>query len=435
MVYAADARDLWRSVDAGRSFVRCGPGASRIVALLIDPLDPRRLLAGTEDQGVQISDDQGQHWHASGPGLASEHIASLQWSSTDRTCTTIYASHGDQPGLSQSSDSGASWHSFAPEYSIGQLVVMDDAIFCAATNAAQGSGFFRCDATKGWYCVLPEAPRVVLSSPEDGQRLWFSSRDAGISTSGNAGISTSKVGPPDCDVEAMAIDPAANGRETVFAFAPHSAGVMCSDDCFATWSALTRGLEPSDWIKEGARLAVSCDGAVLYASANGAVYRLERRISTAGIPVGITPAVLAAGAGPVLILAHASPGSQLVADCTSLGIAAPVPLHDDGQGGDAAADDGIFSARIDQVPATTPAGLKVVVVQRRGGDADALPASGHAGIRLVPQADDALLWDASHQDGGGAQAERWSVRVGERIELPGSHTPVLHLHTAMARDP
>jgi len=429
VVYVADGHGLWRSSDYGVNFAPCGRGADLpglVTALLIDPLRPQRLYAGTASQGVMISDDQGDHWQPCGPGLSPAPIHSLVFGPADRGCATLYATHGlDQAGLSESTDYGRSWHSFANDYSIADMVVLNEALFCAARNPAQGEGFFRYDATKGWYCVLPEAPRVVLASPASPSRLWFSSRDGGIAMSDNAGISTSRVGPPGIDVESMAIELTATGAETVYAFAPQSTGVIASSDGFATWHALTSGLEPSQWTEEGSRLAISCDGAALYACANGILYRdLRSADPAAPLQVRVLPAVLTVGGGPLLIVATARPGEKVVADLSSVGGPSAVSLHDDGLDGDEQAGDGRFTARLDMLPATVAPGSKVITVQATPPAGGAV-RSGRATLRVLPAAEDEVLWDASRSAVMAARPHGgWTTTT----RISGNGTPVLQLH-------
>ena len=433
VVYVADGHGLWRSQDYGASFTPCAAtdGSGRdlpgpVTALAIDPLRPARLYAGTDGHGVLISEDQGAHWVASGMA-ADARIDSLVFAPSDRSCATLYATHGlEHGGLSRSQDAGAHWQEVDADYGISGLVVLDDALFCGARTAAQGDGFYRYDASKGWYCVLPESPRVVLASPADPARLWFST-DHGIACSDNAGISTHRVGPPDIDVESMAIALTGPGTETVYAFAPQQTGVIASRDGFATWQALTNGLPPSTWTQEGSRLAVSCDGAALYASANGVLYRIDRSNQPAyQLPVEVLPAVTVAGGGPLVIATRSHPGDTVVADCSALGGPAALALHDDGLDGDELAGDGLFSARLDVLDAALVPGSKVVPVRATATGGSAL-RSGRAVVRVLPGAADAVLWDASRT---GALAARCTGAWSCTASVPAQGPPQLLLHCA-----
>ena len=431
VVYVADGHGLWRSQDYGVSFTACaaadgGSGLpAAVTTLAIDPLRPCRLYAGTDGHGVLISQDRGAHWAASGMA-ADARIDSLVFAPSDRSCATLYATHGlEHGGLSRSHDAGSHWQDIDADYGISGLVVLDDALFCAARTAAQGEGFYRYDASKGWYCVLPDAPRVVLASPADPARLWFSARDHGIACSDDAGISTHRVGPPEIDVESLAITLTASGAETVYAFAPQQTGVIASSDGFATWQALTTGLAPSTWTQEGSRLAVSSDGATLYASANGVLYRFDHSADPAyQLAVEVVPAVTASGGGPLVVTTRCHRGDTVVADCSALGGPVALALQEDGLDPDAHLGDVRVSARLDVLDAALAPGSKVVPV-RATTPGSSVVRCGRAVVRVLPDAADAELWDASRS---GALAARCTGAWSCSASVPAQGPPQLHLH-------
>jgi hypothetical protein len=399
---ADDGPALLVSRDRGRSFAACGtaddlPGP--VTALLIDPLRPQRLYAGTAAHGVLTSDDGGAHWRPGGAGLAHPRIHALVFAPEDPTDATIYASHSlDQPGLSVSRDAGRSWSAFADGFGVGDLAVLDEALFCAASSAAQGTGFFRHDATKGWFCVLSEAPRAVMASPVEAGRLYFASLDRGLRRSDSAGISSAPAGPQEVDVEALAADVDEAGHETVFAIAPQSTGVISSQDGFVTWRAWTKGLSPTEWAAEGASLAVASDGATLYAEVNGAVYRLERIGVAERVPVSVVPAIVAEGAGPVVVEAIAPAAAQPTVDFGALGGPADAAMRPVG------AVDGAglqrWRARLETV-AVSPkqkrrsASAPARAIGVRVTTPDGKTRGGRAIVRVLPEARDEILWDAT----------------------------------------
>jgi len=98
---------LWTSTDAGGSWKRCGvdfaPG--EIAALLVDPKDPVRLLAGTLE-GLYASSDNGTTWTPAAGGLPDVAIRCLAFSPGHPD--TIYAGT-DGGGLQVSVDAGTTW--------------------------------------------------------------------------------------------------------------------------------------------------------------------------------------------------------------------------------------------------------------------------------------------------------------------------------------
>lgn len=86
ILYIGGTRGVYRSQDRGDT----GEGGGEdwghglenisVTALLADPADPQRLVAGTADHGVYVSGDGGQSWQPIGPGdLAAGVVESLAW--------------------------------------------------------------------------------------------------------------------------------------------------------------------------------------------------------------------------------------------------------------------------------------------------------------------------------------------------------------------
>jgi hypothetical protein len=85
---------LERSLDGGRTWSPKGDaveGPTAIRTLLVDPRDPRRILAGTEQGGVFSSGDRGETWHAL-TGLEGLRVRSL---AIDETLGRLYAATSD----------------------------------------------------------------------------------------------------------------------------------------------------------------------------------------------------------------------------------------------------------------------------------------------------------------------------------------------------
>jgi ligand-binding sensor domain-containing protein len=88
VLYIGTTRGVYRSLDNGQTVQPSQPGQEwgqgladvSVTAFLVDPADPRYLLAGTAYQGVYESTDWGRTWQAIGPaGLAEEVIEALAW--------------------------------------------------------------------------------------------------------------------------------------------------------------------------------------------------------------------------------------------------------------------------------------------------------------------------------------------------------------------
>ncbi len=82
--------------------------APRCVA--VDPRDPNRVYVGTFDDGLYASDDGGEHWRESWPGVADRRVlaVSVSPSHVQNGVSVVYA--GTEPSnLYRSEDGGMTW--------------------------------------------------------------------------------------------------------------------------------------------------------------------------------------------------------------------------------------------------------------------------------------------------------------------------------------
>jgi photosystem II stability/assembly factor-like uncharacterized protein len=136
--YAAEATpptgEIWRSEDGGGSWARMAVGQTAVLALAIDPTDPRRVYAGFELEGVITSGNRGASWRPARGGLRAftafdvavdpHHEGSL-WIAVPTTHRffrgVVY------PGLFHTVDGGRNWvasgRGFDPRSSAIQVVL------------------------------------------------------------------------------------------------------------------------------------------------------------------------------------------------------------------------------------------------------------------------------------------------------------------------
>ncbi len=416
--YVWTASGLVATRDGGDTFTAlpAAPQLGEITALLVVPNRPATLYAGTAATGVFRSDDGGAGWNALGGadhGLAHARIRCLAFAAGDSSFTTIYATHSlAERGISMTIDGGRTWRVFAEDYGADDCIVLANAVFFAGRNAAQGDGFFRYDASRGWLCVLTEPPRALVASPLDPQRVWFGTEGAGLSVSDDFGITMRKPdpGPPEADAVSVAVGWSSAKDEVVYAYDPAGQGVMRSRDGFATWEKLDDGFAATAWAREGSSIAANAGGSMLYACRNGDLYRgAPARRGPMPTALRASPAAAVAGVDAVLFTCRAPAGAEVSIDLSPLAnpaptVVPPVPMHDDGKDGDLAAGDGVYSARVAKVapPRSGQFALPVNVV--KGGES----AHGLALLTVMPNTVDAVLWngenagnDALWNGGGG----------------------------------
>src|SRR5437763_10420495 len=76
----------------------------------VDPNDPRRVYAGTFDDGLYASEDGGVTWRADERGLEDRRVLSVAVSGSHREAGISVAYAGTEPSnLYRSSDGGRSW--------------------------------------------------------------------------------------------------------------------------------------------------------------------------------------------------------------------------------------------------------------------------------------------------------------------------------------
>jgi len=75
-LYAGTTSGLWKTVN-DKDFKRVTPGDWIINALIIDQKNPKRLIIGTEREGVQISNDGGATFTAANNGFQHQHVSDV----------------------------------------------------------------------------------------------------------------------------------------------------------------------------------------------------------------------------------------------------------------------------------------------------------------------------------------------------------------------
>jgi photosystem II stability/assembly factor-like uncharacterized protein len=172
---------LWKSVDGGASWAQIAPRTKQVVALLVDPRQPRRVYAGVAGPGVLRSEDRGATWSAAVTGLRATWVT---WAIADPHAPgVLYAATqvGDPDGnfapaaplVVRSSNSGATWTAA----STGLPVVGPEAPYISkliadpATRgklfALAGSLYLSEDGGASWQAAEPMAPGAIADLAVD----------------------------------------------------------------------------------------------------------------------------------------------------------------------------------------------------------------------------------------------------------------------------
>ena len=100
---------LFRSTDSGSTWTAASnglPAASRIMAVVVDPLDAQRVFAADRNTSVYLSTDGGDNWTAANSGIPSTVRTEDLAMATDDSSRLIVVTTG---GVYETSNDGGSW--------------------------------------------------------------------------------------------------------------------------------------------------------------------------------------------------------------------------------------------------------------------------------------------------------------------------------------
>src|SRR5581483_4100400 len=109
-IYAGTTEGLWRTTDGGDSWMLITSTKLVINSIAIHPDNPNRVLLGTDDAGIMVSEDGGQNFAVSNDGFVNRQVAALV--ADPRDAQRIYAGviyDGLYGGFFLSEDGGKTW--------------------------------------------------------------------------------------------------------------------------------------------------------------------------------------------------------------------------------------------------------------------------------------------------------------------------------------
>jgi len=111
-LYAGTTSGLWKTVNE-KDFKRVTPGDWIINALIIDQKNPKKLIIGTEREGVQISNDGGATFTSANAGFQHHHVSDVAVDREHPERALVVLTF-DNDAFMATKDGGNSWTTLGP---------------------------------------------------------------------------------------------------------------------------------------------------------------------------------------------------------------------------------------------------------------------------------------------------------------------------------
>ena len=218
-IYAGTTEGLWKSADAGAHWRRITPAAWVINALVLDAKRRGRIVLGTEQLGVMVSDDSGATFRADNEGFNHRQIVALALDRERPGRLLAVLSNAPEPLLA-TDDGGRTWLPLGPGLNLQSL---------RRVYASPG----------GWWAALERGGLMRYAKDEAGRGRWAR---AGM-VSGEAAAWKDKRGrrtiPKQPRLLSDVVTDMALARDAWFAAT--SNGLLISRDDGATWELFPVG--------------------------------------------------------------------------------------------------------------------------------------------------------------------------------------------------
>ncbi|HUL32639.1 MAG TPA: YCF48-related protein [Candidatus Eisenbacteria bacterium] len=253
ILYAGTTSGLWKTVNE-KDFRRLTPVDWVINALIIDPKDPKKLIIGTEREGVQISRDGGETFAAANVGFQHQHISDVAMDREHPERTLVELTF-DTDAFLETRDGGVNWTNLGPG-----LRRTETRHIYAAPN--------------GWWAALTNGGWMRY---EEGAHKWV--RTGLIETETTATVTTTtkgKKGPvrknqvvhkTKTEMNPYQVEDMAFSHDVWFAAT--SGGVLESRNSGATWKLASKDAQLK---KPAQSVEASADGSQVWAIAEKNLY-------------------------------------------------------------------------------------------------------------------------------------------------------------------
>ena len=233
-VYAGTTEGLYVSENEGRTWTLLTSKDITVNAVQVDPSNNRRILLGTEYQGVLRSEDGGKTWLPSNDGFIHKQISWIQFDQGEKERFLAGLQSGEGGWYSRKTGDG-DWtrEQIEPGMRALSFLIMPDGVGRLA-GTPQGI-YYRKNATSPWRKLSGATARITIYSLtlDQSKKFVYAGTDQGIF---RAPIDTLdfKMPPNNRYAPVVWLIMAPSGDpETVFAAT--SLGILRSQDRGATW--------------------------------------------------------------------------------------------------------------------------------------------------------------------------------------------------------
>jgi photosystem II stability/assembly factor-like uncharacterized protein len=112
VIFAGTSEGLWRSKDGGKRWMLLTSKTLVIRSIVVTPDNPNRVIIGTDDFGVRVSENLGGDFNDSNTGFIHRHVLAIMPDATENGRLLASVFHDGSGGsVFASSDGGESWRS------------------------------------------------------------------------------------------------------------------------------------------------------------------------------------------------------------------------------------------------------------------------------------------------------------------------------------
>jgi len=254
VLYAGTTQGLWKSADDGLTWKRITPAGWSVIALVLDPKNPNKLVAGTERRGVFVSEDGGVTFRPSNQGFHHQQIMAFAADPENEERMLLVLTNAQERILT-TRDGGRSWNSagmgVAPEQirrvfsvpggwwvslSSGGLMAYDEkkAKWSKAGFVAPSKTVPVARPGKRSAPPVQRPFQQIVNDLAYGRDIWLAATQQGVAGSRDRGATWFEFSAPEVrGTPALSVRASSDGRH-FYVLTQH--GLLASSDAGQSWN-------------------------------------------------------------------------------------------------------------------------------------------------------------------------------------------------------